>query len=67
MISITRCPACGRRFEASAGYPHHPFCSERCQLVDLGAWLNESRRIPGEPATDQPMQEDADSPHTTTH
>ncbi len=27
-----------------------PFCSERCQLIDLGEWLSEEKRIPGEPA-----------------
>jgi endogenous inhibitor of DNA gyrase (YacG/DUF329 family) len=26
-----------------------PFCSERCHLVDLGRWLGEEFRIPGEP------------------
>jgi uncharacterized protein len=24
-----------------------PFCSERCRLVDLGAWATESYRIAG--------------------
>jgi endogenous inhibitor of DNA gyrase (YacG/DUF329 family) len=23
-----------------------PFCSERCKLIDLGAWANESYRVP---------------------
>jgi len=30
-------------------YPWRPFCSERCKLVDLGAWMSETRAIPGEP------------------
>ncbi len=25
--------------------PHFPFCSERCKLIDLGAWLDEEYRI----------------------
>ena len=25
--------------------PTFPFCSERCKLVDLGAWLDETYRI----------------------
>lgn len=25
--------------------PTFPFCSERCKLVDLGAWLDEAYRI----------------------
>jgi endogenous inhibitor of DNA gyrase (YacG/DUF329 family) len=28
-----------------------PFCSERCKLIDLGAWFDESNRIPGESET----------------
>ena len=28
-----------------------PFCSARCRLIDLGAWLTDSARsIPAEPA-----------------
>jgi len=23
-----------------------PFCSERCRLIDLGAWVTESYRVP---------------------
>jgi endogenous inhibitor of DNA gyrase (YacG/DUF329 family) len=23
-----------------------PFCSERCRLIDLGAWLDEDYRLP---------------------
>jgi len=30
--------------------PFRPFCSERCRLIDLGAWLSEQRAIPGESA-----------------
>lgn len=24
-----------------------PFCSERCRLVDLGAWLTDKYAVPG--------------------
>jgi hypothetical protein len=24
-----------------------PFCSERCQLADLGRWLSDGYRVPG--------------------
>jgi uncharacterized protein len=27
-----------------------PFCSDRCRLIDLGAWFNEQHRIPDESA-----------------
>jgi hypothetical protein len=42
-----RCPTCSREIEWSAEFPWRPFCSERCRLVDLGAWLAEERAIPG--------------------
>ena len=43
------CPHCGRHHEWH-GNPFRPFCSERCKLIDLGAWLAEKNAIPGEPA-----------------
>jgi endogenous inhibitor of DNA gyrase (YacG/DUF329 family) len=47
------CPTCGREidWEQSA---FRPFCSERCRLIDLGAWLSQRRAIPGEPASPEP-------------
>jgi endogenous inhibitor of DNA gyrase (YacG/DUF329 family) len=30
-------------------FPSRPFCSERCKLVDLGAWASGDRAIPGDP------------------
>ncbi len=42
------CPTCRRPVEWSPESPWRPFCSERCKLVDLGAWVSESRAIPGE-------------------
>ena len=51
------CPRCGQRREWH-GNPFRPFCSERCKLVDLGAWLEERHAIPGEPA-EIPVEESA--------
>jgi endogenous inhibitor of DNA gyrase (YacG/DUF329 family) len=45
---IVKCPTCERPVEWSAVSPFRPFCSERCRLIDLGAWLSEERAIPGE-------------------
>jgi endogenous inhibitor of DNA gyrase (YacG/DUF329 family) len=46
------CPTC--KAPVAQGTPGleklFPFCSERCHLVDLGRWLGEEYRIPGEPA-----------------
>jgi uncharacterized protein len=49
-MSATRvkCPTCGRDLEWSAASPWRPFCSDRCRLLDLGAWLTEQRAVPGE-------------------
>jgi hypothetical protein len=33
------CPICKKQTEWQ-GNPHRPFCSERCRLVDLGAWAD---------------------------
>ncbi|HJT19007.1 MAG TPA: DNA gyrase inhibitor YacG [Nitrospira sp.] len=40
------CPLCHRsaRWEDN---PWRPFCSERCQLTDLGTWAAEEYRVPG--------------------
>jgi endogenous inhibitor of DNA gyrase (YacG/DUF329 family) len=39
------CPTC-RRETAWEGNPWRPFCSERCRLIDLGAWAGGEYRIP---------------------
>ncbi len=46
------CPTCGRPIEWSEAFPFRPFCSERCRLIDLGAWFSGERAIPGEPLGD---------------
>lgn len=46
------CPVCGRPAGPRAANRAHPFCSERCQLVDLGQWLGEAYRIHGDRAGD---------------
>jgi endogenous inhibitor of DNA gyrase (YacG/DUF329 family) len=55
-----KCPTCGKLIEWSTENRWRPFCCERCQLIDLGAWADESHRIPeatpqdfNEPSTDQ--------------
>ena len=39
------CPLCKSRAKWKDN-PFRPFCSERCRLIDLGAWANESYRVP---------------------
>jgi uncharacterized protein len=42
-----KCPTCGNPVQWN-GNPFRPFCSERCQLVDLGKWVEGEYRVPGE-------------------
>jgi len=34
-----------------------PFCSERCKLIDLGAWANDEYRLP---TPDAPQAENSE-------
>jgi len=40
------CPHCGSECLYQPSNPYRPFCSERCRLIDLGAWASESYRVP---------------------
>lgn len=51
-VRRVKCPTCQREIDWSQS-PFRPFCSERCKLIDLGAWLTEKHAIPGEPAPDE--------------
>jgi len=54
-----KCPTCSRPILWNADFPQRPFCSERCRLIDLGAWLDGQRAIPGEPADESQLPPDA--------
>ena len=65
-VQRVKCPTCQREIDWSQS-PFRPFCSERCRLIDLGAWLTEKHSIPGEPAPDgaesgAPPQPDGEQP-----
>lgn len=57
-----RCPIC-RKSVAREGNPFRPFCSERCQRIDLDNWLEGRYRVPApldpdeENATEENSQE----------
>jgi len=42
-----KCPTCRKEVPWEEN-PHRPFCSERCRLIDLGAWTQERYRIAGD-------------------
>jgi hypothetical protein len=42
-----KCPRCGREVEYE-GNEFRPFCSQRCKLIDFGAWADEEYALPAE-------------------
>lgn len=48
---LVKCPTCQKPLEYSKDNPWRPFCSERCRLIDLGAWANGDYKIEGEPGS----------------
>jgi hypothetical protein len=54
-MSKVRCPVCGRRFDSDESETM-PFCGERCRMVDLHRWLEESYGLP------RPSEETPESP-----
>jgi endogenous inhibitor of DNA gyrase (YacG/DUF329 family) len=43
---LVACPTCGKSAPWTPANAWRPFCSERCKLVDLGRWADESYRMP---------------------
>ena len=58
-MSKTRCPVCGRLFDSDANATM-PFCGERCRMVDLHRWLDESYGLP------RPPEEEPETPDSET-
>lgn len=56
-MPIVKCPQCGRMAEYE-GNEFRPFCSERCKLLDFGAWADEEYALPTE--TSELSEEDID-------
>src|SRR5262245_33312826 len=55
-VLILRCPTCQRVTEWEDN-PWRPFCSERCQLIDLGRWATGEYRIPQADGSDHDEDE----------
>ncbi|OIO68921.1 MAG: DNA gyrase inhibitor YacG [Zetaproteobacteria bacterium CG12_big_fil_rev_8_21_14_0_65_55_1124] len=45
---VAKCPVCRKPVEADSAFS--PFCSKRCQVIDLGRWASGDYHIKGEPA-----------------
>ena len=48
---MPRCPVCDSHVDLNVT-PTPPFCGERCRLIDLGRWLDESYSVPEKPRDD---------------
>jgi hypothetical protein len=56
---MVKCPTC--RADAHwENNPHRPFCSKRCQLIDLGAWAAEKYRVSSEESETDGHDDDDD-------
>lgn len=58
---MVRCPVCHKDTAAPNTGERaacHPFCCERCKLIDLGAWLDSEYIIKSNVALDNPDVDD---------
>ena len=53
-----KCPHCSKPGTWQADNPYKPFCSERCKLIDLGAWATEQYRSPDESIDSSQLTDD---------
>jgi hypothetical protein len=57
------CPTCGVPVAWGPQSPNRPFCSERCKLIDLGAWAAEEHAIAGDLTDDELFSTDLPPQH----
>ncbi|NIF23137.1 DNA gyrase inhibitor YacG [Candidatus Pantoea multigeneris] len=60
-VITVACPNCGKDVMWDELSLWRPFCSKRCQLIDLGEWAAEEKRIPsaGDQSDSENWSEDA--------
>ena len=54
------CPTCRKEVLWQSESESRPFCSKRCQLIDLGEWASESNRIPESPLVSSMSESELD-------
>jgi endogenous inhibitor of DNA gyrase (YacG/DUF329 family) len=57
---IVSCPTCKKDVRWNSDNIFKPFCSERCQLIDLGEWASGNRFIPEDVDYDDTTASDLD-------
>ncbi|WP_105187900.1 DNA gyrase inhibitor YacG [Pseudoalteromonas sp. T1lg48] len=60
MPAKVNCPTCQNEVTWGDQSPYRPFCSKRCQLIDLGEWSSESNTI-STPMSNELQGADADA------
>lgn len=61
-LRMVNCPQCGKPARWDPANLFRPFCSERCRLIDLGAWASENYRIPVSEPSEEFETDDNPSP-----
>ncbi|CAL1239162.1 DNA gyrase inhibitor YacG [Candidatus Methylocalor cossyra] len=61
MPVVVKCPQCGKAVPWRESEKYRPFCSERCQLIDLGHWASGSYAIPDQDELPEPRGVAADT------
>jgi endogenous inhibitor of DNA gyrase (YacG/DUF329 family) len=56
------CPQCSAAVVWTPASTWRPFCSERCKMIDLGAWANETYRV----QATEPDEEEEFKPGTSS-
>ncbi|KMK50959.1 DNA gyrase inhibitor [[Actinobacillus] muris] len=59
-MTIVNCPTCEKEVIWSPGSEFRPFCSKRCQIIDLGDWAAEKNRIAGNESENDVMSAELD-------
>ncbi|WP_228064771.1 DNA gyrase inhibitor YacG [Muribacter muris] len=59
-MTIVNCPTCEKEVIWSPESEFRPFCSKRCQIIDLGDWAAEKNRIAGSESENDVMSAELD-------
>ncbi|MCF9046834.1 DNA gyrase inhibitor YacG [Acinetobacter nectaris] len=59
MTRYIPCPRCGEPAKWQDNV-FRPFCSECCKMIDLGAWANETYRLPTQDAPQSELSREED-------
>ncbi|RIY33984.1 hypothetical protein CKF54_01845 [Psittacicella hinzii] len=51
------CPQCKKETIYSFDNPYRPFCSERCRLIDLGAWAEGEYSLEAQPENEAEVEQ----------